>query len=74
MVKAMENLTEKALSLPPRSRARLAARLLTSLDDPKIDKLWAAEAEDRLDAVARKELKPVSGTVVFRRLRARVKK
>ena len=42
-----------ALSLPAKSRARLAERLLESLDDPKqkeIDRLWAEEVEDRIDA------------------------
>lgn len=74
MVKVVDNLAEQALSLSPRSRARLASRLLSSLDDPKIDKLWVNEVEDRLDAVLRGELKPISGTQVFRRLRVRAKK
>jgi len=36
-----------------RSRAKLAEKPLESLDDPKqkeIDRLWAEEAEDRIDA------------------------
>jgi len=39
--------------MPPRYRARLAERLLESLDHPKqqeIDRLWAEEVEDRIDA------------------------
>lgn len=42
-----------ALKLPARSRARLAARLLRSLDTParqRVDEVWATEVEDRLAA------------------------
>ena len=42
-----------ALKLPARSRARLAARLLSSLDTParlRVDEIWATEVEDRLNA------------------------
>ena len=61
-----------ALSLPPRSRAKLAEKLLESLDDPRqneLDRLWAEEAEDRIDAYERGELKAVPGKEVFRGLR-----
>ena len=61
-----------ALSLPPRSRAKLAEKLLESLDDPKqneMDRLWAEEAEGRIDAYEKGELKAVPGKEVFRRLR-----
>jgi putative addiction module component (TIGR02574 family) len=61
-----------ALSLPAKSKARLAERLLESLDDPKqkeIDRLWAEEVEDRIDAYERGELKAIPGREVFRRLK-----
>jgi len=66
----------EALSLPAKSRARLAERLLESLDDPKqkeIDRLWAEEVEDRIDAYERGELKAIPGKEVFRRLKPRKK-
>ena len=66
-----------ALSLPPRSRARLAEQFLESLDDPKqkeIDRLWADELEDRIDAYERGELKAIPGEEVFRRLKPRKKR
>jgi putative addiction module component (TIGR02574 family) len=51
VAKAARELESKALSLPRRERARLAQRLISSLD-PKIDadveKLWLQEAERRL--------------------------
>jgi putative addiction module component (TIGR02574 family) len=67
----------EALSLPAKSRARLAERLLESLDDPKqkeIDRLWAEEVEDRIDAYERKELTAIPGKEVFRQLKPRKKR
>jgi putative addiction module component (TIGR02574 family) len=61
-------LLEAALSLPPAERAELTDRLLTSLDPPpdkKIDELWAQEAENRLDAFDRGDIKTVSAKDVF---------
>ena len=66
-----------ALSLPAKSRARLAQRLLESLDDPEqkeIDRLWAEEVEDRIDAYEGGELKAIPGREVFRRLKPRKKR
>lgn len=68
MSKRGTEVLEEALSLPPVERAELADRLLTSLDaapDGRIDKLWAQEAEDRLDAFERGELKAVSAKEAF---------
>ena len=59
---------EGALALPPDERAELADRLLSSLDTKrqrKIDKLWAEELEDRIDAFARGEIKAVSAKEAF---------
>ena len=66
-----------ALSLPAKSRAKLAERLLESLDDPQqkeIDRLWAEEAEDRIEAYDKGELKAIPGEEVFRRLKPRKKR
>ena len=43
---------KEALNLPTADRAKLAERLLTSLDkpDPHIDQLWIAEADARVEA------------------------
>ena len=59
MVDAVRELESKAMKLSRRARARLAQRLISSLDeaaDAQSEKLWVEEAERRLD-----ELK--SGTV-----------
>jgi putative addiction module component (TIGR02574 family) len=68
MSKKGTEVLEEALSLPPGERAELADRLLTSLDASlggRIDALWAAEAEERLDAFERGEIKTVSADDAF---------
>lgn len=58
----------EALSLPPGERAEIAERLLSSLDTPdrqRLDDLWASEAEDRLSAYERGEIKTVNAKQVF---------
>ncbi|MEO8326773.1 MAG: addiction module protein [Nitrospirota bacterium] len=57
----------KVLHLSALDRAVVAERLLSSLDtpDPAIDKLWAEEAEARIDAFERGEMETVSGEDVF---------
>ena len=56
----------------PESSLRLItnaiARLLSSLgpSEPKIEKLWAAEVEDRIDALERGDLRTVSAEEFFR--------
>lgn len=77
MIRNSARVVNDALSLPPKSRAKLAERLLESLDDPRqkeIDRLWAEEAEDRIDAYERGDLKAIPGKEVFRRLKPRKKR
>jgi putative addiction module component (TIGR02574 family) len=69
-------LAKEALSLPPKSRAKLAEKLLESLDDSeqrKNDALWAEEAENRIDAFEQGKLQAIPGPEVFKRLKARRK-
>ena len=68
MSKRGAQVLEEALSLPPGERAELIDRLLSSLDSTfrqRIDELWAQEAEERLDAFERGEIKAVSAKEVF---------
>jgi putative addiction module component (TIGR02574 family) len=61
-----------ALELPPVERAELVEEILSSFDFPlrrEIDALWAREAEDRLDAYVRGDLKTQSAGDVFEELR-----
>ena len=52
MAETTKDLESQALQLPADARARLAERLLASLDsetDAQVEALWLAEAERRLD-------------------------
>ena len=63
-----QHVLEQALSLPPEERLKVAELLLSSLDaaiQQSIDSLWAAEAEDRLDALDRGEVQTISARDVF---------
>ena len=77
MIRSSAKVVNDALSLPPKSRAKLAEKLLESLDDPRqreIDRLWAEEVEDRIDAYESGSLKAVPGKEVFRHLKPRKKR
>ncbi|MFH0975891.1 MAG: addiction module protein [Spirochaetota bacterium] len=54
-----DNLLKEALSLKPVEKADLIDKLLSSLDKPdkEIDKLWAKEVENRINAYDRGEAK-----------------
>jgi hypothetical protein len=62
-----------ALALPEESRAALAEELLGSLEDGterrEIDARWTREAEDRILAFERGEIRAISGPEVFAALR-----
>ncbi len=65
---------QEALSLSLDERAELVERLLSSLDTPerqRIDALWAQEAEDRLEAFERGEIKTISAKEVFGKINKR---
>ena len=60
-----------ALALPPVERAELVERILVSFEFPAPsgeDASWAREAEDRVAAYERGEMKAVPAEAVFRRL------
>jgi putative addiction module component (TIGR02574 family) len=55
-----KRILESALTLPPVERAELVEALLSSFDFPAradVDALWAREAENRIDAYEKGELK-----------------
>lgn len=73
MANASRQLESQILKLPPRQRARLAARIISSLDDQTdadAEKLWAEEAERRLDEIQSGKVKIRSGEAVFRKARS----
>jgi putative addiction module component (TIGR02574 family) len=70
MTASAEQLLADALRLPPGERAQLAERLFSSLDisQDELDRLWAQEADRRIDAYERGELKTVSAQRVFKNI------
>ncbi len=61
-----------ALSLPSDARISLVEKLLTSLNLPthaEIDRLWAAEAEQRVSQIDRGDVELIPGEEVFAKIR-----
>ncbi len=72
MATTWEQLAEQAMTLPSGSRAKLADRLVESLDVDElgsIDRLWAAEAKRRRDEVRTGRVQPVNGEDALRKVR-----
>ena len=68
MTARSEEILQQAHALPLEERAVLLEQLLATFQgttDPELDKLWTAEAHDRLDAYDRGELKAVHVEDVF---------
>ena len=62
MTENAKKLSAQARKLPASERLELVDSILESLDepDPEIDRLWSKEAEERLAAYRRGELKALS--------------
>jgi hypothetical protein len=57
----VEEVESAALQLPQEARARIAARLIESLDEEaRIERAWAAEVRERMRAVDAGELELIS--------------
>ncbi|NET61673.1 MAG: addiction module protein [Symploca sp. SIO2E6] len=70
MAETTQKILQEALTLSPIERALLIDHLVASLDrpDPKLDKLWIEEAENRLKAYNSGELESVTAELVFQEL------
>jgi len=70
MTARTEQVLSEALSLPPSERAQLAERLFSSLDisQKELDILWAKEADSRIDAYDRGDIKAVSANDVYKKI------
>ena len=57
-----KEILKEAMTLSPAEKAELVDRLILALDKPdsELDKLWADEAESRLAAYRKGELKAIS--------------
>lgn len=73
MAKLARDLESHALKLPRRERARLAQRLIASLDqeiDADAERLWLAEAERRLAELKSGKVAAIPAEQVIKRVRA----
>ncbi len=73
MAKPSRELESKALRLPPKERARLARRLISSLDskvDVDVDRLWLQEAERRLGELKSGKAAGIPADKVIRKARS----
>ena len=70
----LEQIEAAALSLPPDGRARLAERLLASLeDDAEITAAWVAEAQRRNAEIESGQVATISAEEVFAKARAKLR-
>jgi putative addiction module component (TIGR02574 family) len=65
-----ERILKEALHLPPDERAQLAESLFSSLkiSEENLDRMWAKEADSRIDAYERGELRAIPAEKVFEKL------
>ncbi len=76
MAQSLAEIEDVALRLSEEERARLAVRLLASLEDEaespdEIEKLWVAEAEQRFRELRDGVVQGIPASEVFARLRAK---
>lgn len=69
MIKTRE-IFDEAISLPVEIRTKLVEKLLLSLNpsQKEIDKLWAKEAEKRVEEIRSGKVKTLSGERVFKKI------
>ena len=73
MADSARDLESQALKLPHKERARLAERLISSLDhetDSDAQQLWLQEAESRLDELEAGSVPGVPADQVFEKARS----
>ncbi len=74
---SLTSIQKEIILLNSAERAMLIDMLWDSLDDERIKEIeakWAAESEDRIDAVDRGELQTIDGPSVLRDLRSTLRK
>ncbi len=76
MAETAKDLESEILRLPAAARARLAERLLASLDtetDAQIEELWLAEAERRLDELESAHATGIAADQVIKDARSKLR-
>ena len=66
-----DKIFKEASTLSPSEKAQLIDKLIATLDksDKEIDKLWAKEAEDRIDAYDQGKIKAISLETILQKYR-----
>ena len=77
MARTLAKVEDEALQLSEKERARLAVRLLASLEEDaespeEVEKLWLAEAQQRFEELRTGVVRGVSAREVFAQLRAKL--
>jgi putative addiction module component (TIGR02574 family) len=77
MAKTLAKVEDEALQLSEQERARLAVRLLASLEEEaespeEVEKLWLAEAEQRFEELRSGTVQGIPAREVFAQLRAKL--
>jgi putative addiction module component (TIGR02574 family) len=70
---ALKKLEDEVMKLSVRLRARLAARIITSLEeppDPDAERLWTSEAESRAAELSSGKVRGIAAGRVFKKARA----
>jgi len=75
MTHAADTLSAQVVQLPPEERMQVVELILDSLDEPdaSLDALWAKEADDRLAAYRRGEVKAVALSKVIAKYQVNTK-
>ena len=75
MTHAADTLSAQVVQLPPEERMQVVERILDSLDEPDaaLDALWAKEADNRLTAYRRGEVKAVALSEVIAKYQVNTK-
>lgn len=76
MTTTAESLSAQIVQLPPTERMEVVERILDSLDQPDaaLDALWAKEADDRLAAYRRGEIKALALSDVIAKYQVNAKR
>ncbi|MBC8042588.1 MAG: addiction module protein [Rhizobacter sp.] len=74
---SIEQVESEAMKLSPRERARLASKLLNSLDANAAEnneELWTQESEQRYEALASGKVQGIDADTALQEARAKLKK
>jgi putative addiction module component (TIGR02574 family) len=77
MSTAAKKILDEVLLLPADARMNLVEQILASLNlptQPEIDKLWAEEAERRIDELDKGTVQPIPGEKVFSDIRKKYRR